>query len=124
MLRKLFISVAVCAVMALSGCAVNGSGSAERRVQTDVSVSKTEQTNQVETVSMPNLVGATEGEVKTWLSRNGFKFNTIANYGLNPRMSLCVGGKGLVTGQSVRPGAQVKNQFSTSVRIDVDCEWR
>lgn len=78
----------------------------------------------VETVSMPDLVGVTESEAKTWLSRNNYKFNVNADYGFNPRLSLCVGGKGLVTGQSPSAGSEVKNEFGTFVRLQVDCEWR
>jgi hypothetical protein len=82
------------------------------------------QSSAVETVAVPNVVGVTEAEAKSWLTRNGYKFNVTSNYGLNPRLSLCVGGKGLVTGQSPRPGTEVKNQFATFFRLEVDCEWR
>lgn len=79
---------------------------------------------QVETVAMPNLVGVTEGEAKTWLGSNGYKFTLTPNYGFNPRLSLCLGGKGLITAQTPRAGTEVKNVFGTTVRVDVDCEWR
>ncbi len=84
----------------------------------------TTQNDSVETVVVPNVVGVTEQEAETWLSRNGFKFNVSSNYGFNPKLSLCLSGKGLVTGQSPRAGTEAKNQFSTTLRLEVDCEWR
>ncbi|SCX08402.1 PASTA domain-containing protein [Candidatus Aquiluna sp. UB-MaderosW2red] len=77
-----------------------------------------------EMVKMPNLINSTEYDATTWLRNNGYKFSVSANYGFNPKLSLCIGGKGLVTGQTPRAGSEVKNQAGTSVRLNVDCEWR
>jgi hypothetical protein len=77
-----------------------------------------------ETIPMPNLVGVTEKDARAWLTRNNYKFTVQPNYGLNPRLSRCIGGIGLVTGQSPRQGAQVRNDSGTFVRLEIDCEWR
>jgi len=74
-------------------------------------------------VSMPNLVGATEKDAKSWLKNNGFKFNVYADWGFNPKTSRCIGGQGVVLSQSPTAGTQVRNETSTRLTIRVDCDW-
>jgi beta-lactam-binding protein with PASTA domain len=115
---KLYALVIV-ASLALAGCTAQ----TEQPASDKVSGGNNNQP-QAETVSMPNLVNVTESEATTWLRSNSYKFNVSSNYGFNPKLSLCVGGKGLVIGQSPQSGTQVTNNFGTSVRLEVDCEWR
>jgi hypothetical protein len=131
MMKKL--TVVFIAALFLAGCADQGKdGSVPSASQTEEttgpesnpapSSSNTQPT--AEMVKMPNLINSTEYDATTWLRNNGYKFSVSANYGFNPKLSLCIGGKGLVIGQYPQSGTQVTNNFGTSVRLEVDCEWR
>lgn len=81
-------------------------------------------TPQVETVSMPNLVGMYDGQAKTWLFQNGYKFSfNVQSTGYNPKTSCLMSGNNLILSQSPAANSSVLNQFSTSVRVYVNCEW-
>jgi hypothetical protein len=76
-------------------------------------------------VSMPNLVGAIDGNLNWWLSTHGFKFKVgqPQSTGFNPKISCLMSGKNVVLRQSPARGALVTNSSSTRVTIWVNCEW-
>lgn len=78
----------------------------------------------VQTVKMPQLVNAYDGQAKTWLFNNGYKFSfNVESTGFNPKLSCLMSGRNVILSQKPLPGTVVVNQFSTRVTVKVNCEW-
>jgi hypothetical protein len=79
---------------------------------------------QVQLVEVPDITGGIDGQVRTWLRNNGYKFSyDIKSTGFNPKISCLTSGRNLIVGQDPAPGSQVKNTSSTWLRAYVECEW-
>jgi hypothetical protein len=78
----------------------------------------------VEYVAVPNIVGALDGEAKSWLFQNGYDFAfDVKSTGFNPKLSCLMSGRNLVVDQSPVAGTQVENSFSSRLTAYVECVW-
>lgn len=78
---------------------------------------------QTEYVQVPNIVGALDGEAKTWLFQNGYDFVfDVKSTGFNPKLSCLMSGGNIVVEQSPAAGTEVENSFSTRLTAYVECE--
>lgn len=84
----------------------------------------TQSSPSIEYVKVPNIVGALDGEAKTWLFFNGYDFSfNVKSTGFNPKLSCLMSGKNYIIEQSPAAGTEVENSFSTSLTAYVECEW-
>jgi hypothetical protein len=79
---------------------------------------------QVEYVQVPNIVGAIDGGVRNWLTRNGYEFGfEVKSTGFNAKLSCLMSGENYVIEQSPAAGTQVENNIGTRLTAYVECEW-
>ena len=77
----------------------------------------------VETIFVPDFIGYTEAEARSWAFNNRFKGSIMTgNTGFNPYLPCVTQKIGPVTYQSVSPGTEIENVPGTIISIDVDCE--
>lgn len=77
----------------------------------------------VETIVVPDFIGYTEAEARSWAFNNRFKGSIMTgNTGFNPYLPCVTQKIGPVTYQSVSPGTEIENVPGTIISIDVDCE--
>lgn len=86
--------------------------------------SSSSNTNQIETVQVPNVVGMLDGVAKNELFMNGYSFYLdIKSTGFNPKQSCLMSGQNVILAQSPSPGSVVNNDSSTRLTVKVNCEF-
>ena len=76
----------------------------------------------VNTITLPNFVGAIESQVRDWVFQNGVQARFYYDYGFEDTYVPCTTGAiGLVTGQLPNAGSSISNDAGTQVSIKVDC---
>jgi hypothetical protein len=76
-----------------------------------------------QTIVLPKLIGFNMAQIEEWKRINNLKINLIFNtaVGYNYTISCQVQKKGIVLGQSYPAGTQVKDSYSTSIFLDINC---
>jgi hypothetical protein len=79
-------------------------------------------TSTVSYKNVPRMIGGRDGDARSWLQRNGYKFTlNIRNIGYNPIVSCMMSGNNLILKQSPAPGTRVVNSAKTILAVFVDC---
>jgi hypothetical protein len=75
------------------------------------------------TIVLPKLIGFNMAQIEEWKRVNNLKMNLIFNtaIGYNYTISCQVQKKGIVLGQNYPPGTQVKDSYSTSIFLEINC---
>ncbi len=76
----------------------------------------------VEYVEMPNLIGAAVGDVRNWLSQQGYNFRVVDwEQSPNTSQACVISGRAPVTSQKPLPGSLVENSSSVTLDIYFSC---
>jgi hypothetical protein len=80
-------------------------------------------TSQVQTFSLPNLIGYSQADLEQWKFQNQLKVHFIYNtaIGYDHSVSCFVAKQGNVVSQNPRAGVAVTNAYSTGIWLSIDC---